>query len=242
MPKITLTARTLDALKADGKRVDYFDAKLPGFCVRVSAGAKSFAVFYRHGGRLRRLTLGNHPPLSLADARDLAHEALRSVRLGADPAAEKKQERAAESFADLAAQYIELYARKRKKTWHEDDRIIKNKLNPAFGKVRAKDVRRADVRLLLETIAARAPIEANRTLAVCQDVQLGDQQGSAREQSVRADLSARRGTPAGARPHQRRDPHDLEGPRQRGTSNGRNLPASPHHRTTGRRGRSDGSA
>src|SRR5213593_2798922 len=167
MPKITLTARTLDALKADCKRVDYFDTKLPGFCVRVSAGAKSFAVFYRHGGRLRRLTLGNHPPLSLADARDLAHEALRSVRLGADPAAEKKQERAAETFADLAAQYIELYAKMRKKTWREDDRIIKNKLNPAFGKVRAKDVTRADVRLLLETIAARAPIEANRTLAVC---------------------------------------------------------------------------
>src|SRR5213594_1951008 len=95
MPKITLTARTLDALKADGKRVDYFDTRLPGFCVRVSAGAKSFAVFYRHGGRLRRLTLGNHPPLSLADARDLAHEALRSARLGAGPAAEKKQERAA---------------------------------------------------------------------------------------------------------------------------------------------------
>ena len=167
MPRITLTARKLDSLKTDGKRVDYFDNRLPGLCVRVSGGSKSFAVFYRTGGRLRRLTLGTYPPLLLADARELAREALRSARLGSDPAANKKQERAAKTFADLAGQYIELYAKQRKRTWREDDRIITNKLNPAFGNVRAKDIKRADVRLLVDTIAQRAPIEANRTLAVC---------------------------------------------------------------------------
>ena len=85
MPRITMTTRKLDSLKTDGKRVDYFDNRLPGFCVRVSGGSKSFAVFYRTGGRLRRLTLGTHPPLLLADARELAREALRSARLGSDP-------------------------------------------------------------------------------------------------------------------------------------------------------------
>ena len=112
MPRINLTAKTLAALKPVGDRqVDYFDASLPGFCVRVSAGGeKSFGVLYRFGGRFRRLTLGGYPPLSLADAREMAREALRSARLGSDPVAEKKQERAAETFAELAEQYLERYA------------------------------------------------------------------------------------------------------------------------------------
>ena len=173
MPRINLTAKTLAALKPVGDRqVDYFDASLPGFCVRVSAGGqKSFGVLYRFGGRFRRLTLGGYPPLSLADARDMAREALRSARLGSDPVAEKKQERAAETFAELAEQYLERYARKRKSSWREDARRIKTNLNPVIGNIRAKDVTRADVRRILETIAERgAPIEANRTLAVIRKI------------------------------------------------------------------------
>ena len=123
-------------------------------------------MFYRTGGRLRRLTLGTHPPLLLADARELAREALRSARLGSDPAANKKQERRRKPLpiwlggtSNCTQSNVEDLA--------EDDRIITNKLNPAFGNVRAKDIKRAEVRLLVDTIAQRAPIEANRTLAVC---------------------------------------------------------------------------
>ena len=62
---------------------------------------------YRHGGRLRRLTLGTYPPLTLADARAKAKDALRRAALGADPAAEKKADRLAETVTELAALYLE---------------------------------------------------------------------------------------------------------------------------------------
>jgi site-specific recombinase XerD len=72
---------------------------------------------------------------------------------------------------ELAEQYLERYARKRKASWREDARRIKSNLNPVIGNIRAKDVTRAVVRRILETIAERgASIEANRTLAVIRKI------------------------------------------------------------------------
>ena len=168
MPTTNFTAKGLAALKSATVRIDYWDESLPGFGLRVTPdGQKTWTVMYRFGGRKRRYTLGAYPTLSLADARKLAREAQRSVRLGIDPASAKKAERLADSFAELAEQYLERYAKPRKKSWREDARIIANKLNPSFGNIRAQDVTRSDVRVLLEKIAEHAPIEANRTLATC---------------------------------------------------------------------------
>jgi integrase len=168
MPNTNFTAKGLAALKPATVRIDYWDESLPGFGLRVTPdGQKTWTVMYRFGGRKRRYTLGAYPTLSLADARKLAREAQRSVRLGIDPAATKKTERLADCFAELAEHYLERYAKPRKKSWREDARIIANKLNPALGNIRAQDVTRADMRLLLEKIAEHAPIEANRTLATC---------------------------------------------------------------------------
>jgi hypothetical protein len=58
MAKKNLTAKAVAALKPTEGRVDYFDANLPGFCVRVTPnGVKTFSVLYRHGGRKRRTRL-----------------------------------------------------------------------------------------------------------------------------------------------------------------------------------------
>jgi integrase len=132
--------------------------------VRVSAsGKKSFTVFYRHAGRVRRLTLGTYPPITLADAREMAREALREAALGGDPATRKKEERKADSFAQLAHEYLERHAKPNKRSWKEDNRIIATDLLPAWRNINAKDVTRADVRALLDRILERgAPILANR--------------------------------------------------------------------------------
>src|SRR5439155_8941838 len=101
-------------LKPSNKRVNYFDKDLPGFHVRVTPnGVKTFSVMYRHGGRLRRMTIGTYPPLTLADARDAAREALRKAAKGEDPAAEKKRKREAETFSELVDEFIERYESKK---------------------------------------------------------------------------------------------------------------------------------
>jgi integrase len=144
---------------------------LPGFYLRISPGGrKTFGVIYRHAGRLRRMSFGTFPPLKLADARERAMEELRNAAKGEDPAMQKAQDREADSFEALAEDYLNRYAKPKKKSWKEDERIIDNKLNPVIGNITAKCVTRAQMRDLLDGFAAKAPIEANRTLATARKI------------------------------------------------------------------------
>src|SRR5262245_7282942 len=78
-----------------GRQIDIYDCKIRGLMVRVSPmGTKAFAVWYRVGGKGRRLTLGRFPIMTLAEARKRAQEALLQVADGKDPAAERQRARA----------------------------------------------------------------------------------------------------------------------------------------------------
>jgi integrase len=169
MPTLTLTARKVDSIRpTPGKRTEYFDRGVPGLALRVTEnGAKSWTVLYRHRARLRRLTLGSASVLSLADARERARDELYAAGKGADPAATKRQARTAQTIADLATDYIEIYAKKRKRSWKEDDRILRAEVLPRWKHRAIADIKRRDVRTLVEAIAARgAGIMANRTTAL----------------------------------------------------------------------------
>jgi len=144
---------------------DYWDESLRGFGVRVSYGGKrAFVVRYRVAGRLRRLTLGPYPSLSLADARLKARQVLGDVAHGDDTAEVKQRRRDSLRFSDLAEYYLEM-ARKRHRRWDEEERIINKDLLPAFSWRLLTDIRRRDVRELVEDIVRKrdAPIMANRT-------------------------------------------------------------------------------
>ena len=175
MPSVTMTAQWVDRVKPPAAgQVDYFDAKLPGFGLRVSHGGKrAWVLLYRLKGdpRKRRLTLGEYPALSLADARDDARAKLVDVDRGDDPAAEKQADKAAMTFAELAADYLERHAKKVKRSWKEDERILTHDLLPAWGRRKAHEITRRDVMHLLDAIADRgAPIQANRTRALVSKV------------------------------------------------------------------------
>jgi integrase len=113
------------------------------------------------------MTLGPYPRLSMADAREVARDALNQAAMGQDPASRKKVERAAETFGELAALYMEKHAKPRKRSWREDERTLNHDVLPRWKNVPAKAITRRDVRELLEQIVERgAPIQANRTLAI----------------------------------------------------------------------------
>src|SRR5947209_8668196 len=93
---------------AADRRIELFEAKIPGFAVRVfPSGIKSFVVFYRHKGRLRRLTLGRYPVLSLSDARRLAREALHKVTHGDDPQVHRTEGRTQYRFSAVVDDFVE---------------------------------------------------------------------------------------------------------------------------------------
>ena len=85
--KKKLTSRYIETVTAPGpKRLEVYDQTLPGFGLRVSlAGRKTWFCSTRVNRRVRRLTIGTYPTLSLADARQKAQEALRNTQLGIEP-------------------------------------------------------------------------------------------------------------------------------------------------------------
>jgi integrase len=67
----------------------------------------------------------------------------------------------------LADDYLEKYAKPRKRSWQEDKRILERDVIPAWGARKASKITRRDVIDLLDEIVGRgAPVQANRTLAV----------------------------------------------------------------------------
>ncbi len=87
MPKRPLTDASVKRIKVpESGQVDCFDQGYPGLALRLSyGGGRSFVYFYRINGKLRRLTLGTYPALTLAQAREAWRRAKQEVALGRDP-------------------------------------------------------------------------------------------------------------------------------------------------------------
>src|SRR6516162_4548614 len=101
-----------------------WDTKQRGMALRVQpTGGKAWTVIYSRQGRPRWLTLGNADAIGLADARLLAGKAMVAVAEGKDPAAEKKAERGAGTFAELHEKYLEQHAKKHNKSWRQAEAL-----------------------------------------------------------------------------------------------------------------------
>ncbi len=143
-----------------------------GLGVRVSPkGKKSFVYLYRYEGKPRFLTLGDYPRMSLADAHKAHAEARKKLEQGIDPGAEtmaeREEERKAPTVAALVDEYLEKWAKPRKRSWRGDARILEKDVLPEWGRRKAREITRRDVIRLLDGIVDRgAGIMANRTLAV----------------------------------------------------------------------------
>jgi integrase len=172
--KVKITKRAVDALVATNGRLFVTDTDLAGFGMIVTpAGSKSYIVEYRPGagGRSapkRRVTIGQHgSPWTPDTARDEAKRILGLVAVGRDPAADKADARRKEgtTVQDIATAFIEKYAKARQKSWQETERVFRNDVYPAFGSKPVQEVTRQDIVRLVDTVAERGPIMANRTLA-----------------------------------------------------------------------------
>ena len=117
------------------------------------------------GGQLQRRTHETgYPDLSLVKAREWAPTELRKAQAGRNPAAEHK---AAEAQTSTHWPTSTSRSARNRHGNRDDDSRIRRVLIPAWGPRSVTAIRRADVRNLLDEIAARgAKTEANRTLAL----------------------------------------------------------------------------
>src|SRR2546430_5188905 len=162
--KRRLTELAVRKLKPASAPYLIWDTLQRGLAIRVQpTGARAWKAIYSYHGRPRWLHLGDAGASGLADARTLAAEAMLAVARGKDPAAEKRAERGAGTFAELAERYVEQYAKRRNKSWAQSDYLVRRYLLPRWGKLQASTITRGDVRTLLAKI--EAPVLANQVLA-----------------------------------------------------------------------------
>ena len=167
MAVVKLTDLTVRAIQDEGT---FIDTVVPGLQLRVRArGSKSWSLRYRKAGRRQRLTIGACPKLGLATARKAAEKKLADVAADGDPAAEKGEERRAETFGELALLFLRYHAsQKAGKTRREYERIIRHDLLPTLKNRKVKAINRADLVNLLDKIRhdRKSPVQANRTRAL----------------------------------------------------------------------------
>ena len=165
------TVRGVQSLKPRAERYEVWEDNGKGFGLRVSpSGRKSWIFLYRYNGKPRRMTFGTFPHTSLATAHEKHAQARKLLEEKIDPGdhlqEEKRVDRSAITVAGLVDFYIDEYAKKQKKSWKEDERMLTKDIVPRWGKRKAKNISRRDVSELVDEIAARgSPISARRTYA-----------------------------------------------------------------------------
>jgi integrase len=166
-----LTDTAIRKLKPTGQRYEVWDASRPGFGVRMGQGGKrSFVFLYHAASTARRMTLGQYPKMSLADAGVAYAEARRQLELGFDPGAtevaKRRQARATPTVRELGEEYLEKHCKPNKRSWLNDTRVLEHDVFPIWGTRKITAIRRSDVNDLIDDIATRAPIQSNRTFAL----------------------------------------------------------------------------
>jgi integrase len=151
-----------------------------GFGIRVFPnGAKHWIFVYRQSGKRRIMTLGHYPEMSLADARaEFQKKRVVARKEKLDPIAIRQAEKEsiksseeerlkAPTVSELVTDYLDKHAKRFKRSWKEDERILNRDVIPVWGKIKAEDIRRRDINVLLESIVGRgAPVMANNTFKI----------------------------------------------------------------------------
>jgi integrase len=164
MPQKRLTAAMVERIAPPAKgQIEYWDKNMPGFGLRVSyRGTKAWVLMTRLHGKLTRLTLGEWPTVTLADAHVAATTAKRQAKAGVDPR-EVEQQRQTDAeearqltFGVMADQFIERYAKPklRDRTIEGYEAALKGKLTTAWKEKPIASITRREVISLLDGLEA----------------------------------------------------------------------------------------
>jgi integrase len=159
-----LTELFVQRVKREAAAYNVWDTYQRGLVLRVQpSGKRAWKAVYRHHGRPRWYHLGDARSIGLSDARKLAGRIAFQVAEGRDPQVERRAQRMAGTFQELAKRYVEDYAKRKNKSWQQADALVRRYLVPKWGNLQASAISRADVRAAVGKIAA--PILANQVLA-----------------------------------------------------------------------------
>jgi integrase len=171
MPSLKLRQDTVRTLLYVGERAKqqciYWDEALECFGVRVyPTGRRFYVCSYRFNRRKRLAKLGRVDALTLDEARKKAKRYLAQAANNQDPQEEADRLRTSTMVRELVAAYIEEHAKKKKRTWKEDQSYLKRLLLPAHGARLAVTVESSDIEKIHSGHGAKYPGAANNFLTV----------------------------------------------------------------------------
>jgi integrase len=155
----------------------HFDDEVPGFGLRLREGGRRSWVFqYQLGTRQpgankalqRRMSLGKYPAVSVSGAREEASRLYARVRLGQDPAGERKRElgQASEIFGAVARLFLARQrGRVKPRSYVEIEHHLLTHCRPLHGLSFGKIDRRVIAQRLTEITQTAGPAAANRMRA-----------------------------------------------------------------------------
>lgn len=166
----SLTDKMIAKLKRGSTRYTLADPEQRNLFLRVPLDPKApvtFAVYARDPyGKVRYGKVGTTADLTIEQARERARQALRNIKDGKD--AIEKPKPLPESVAEVAANWLEHHVRKnRLRTQAEIERIVAKYLLPPWRDRKFVDIRRSDIRRLLDSVEDNhGPTQARAVLSV----------------------------------------------------------------------------
>jgi integrase len=139
------------------------DAKVTGLRLRVGAGGTKTWIFRaRAGDRTINKKLGSYPGMDLADARTAALKLVAAIAKGGNGEAVER------TFGAVAEHWIDKVAKPKNDSWRLQERRLEMHVLPAWRDRKIVDIRRTDVRDLLDGF--EGAVLPNRVLALIKTI------------------------------------------------------------------------
>lgn len=146
------------------KRLEFRDELMPGLVLRISlSGTKTFCLHKRINEKMRRLTIGRFPILSLAEARERVRQILYDIETGKFEERTGLEVVSKPTLGEVIPDYIEKHAKVHNRDWKNKSSLLA-KFTSLHGKPIDK-IKRADVLNACDVLSKSAPVSANRALA-----------------------------------------------------------------------------
>jgi integrase len=171
MPKLKFTSQFIKtAICEEGKRKTLFfdaDCKWLMLEVRATQTATYYLRYQNSRRKTRLLKIGNVRDLSLPQARQMADKYRAMIAMGGDPAVDNALHRQVPVFhAFIHEQYLP-YIQGYKRSWKADAGLLKNHIEPVWGKKYLDQITKTDViALFAKHRTTHAPGSCNRLMVL----------------------------------------------------------------------------
>lgn len=149
------------------KKTDFFDSECKGLMLEVRcSGGKTYSLRYQdERGKTRQVKLADAADITLTQARVLADKRRNQIAMGEDPLASKALLKLVPTVSAFIRDSYLPYVKTYKRSWITDESLLRNHVEPVWGKRYLDEINKQDViKLITDHRATHAPGSCNRLL------------------------------------------------------------------------------